>query len=314
LSAGCIRILEDTLAKGCIRLLARGGGWRRERHLRINQIVDGRLWERTPPGELGLHFSRHTLELLMWFTAENASDPNCRRSKPPSDSLTAADALVCYHVYTVLRQTPVACDLTKQLGFGTQALCWLAFPEDFTRRAAAEKPDLTAWAADDRAWILEALQGQLTRRWVDVERGKSQVQDWMAMQALGSAQERILDAFFQAAERAGRYDLARFLLAAIASLLPESASVADWTGGMKDTGKRFADREVTLQKALAVVRQLERLRQWQQAARNVGYFEETYAAAQMWKSEWERWDGEELVKRAEAVMRPLNINVRHSAR
>ena len=55
-------------------LLARAGGWRRERQLRSGQRVEGRLWERTPPGELGLTFSRQSLELLMWFTAENPTD------------------------------------------------------------------------------------------------------------------------------------------------------------------------------------------------------------------------------------------------
>src|ERR1700677_4911044 len=64
LSRQCVALVQDALAKGCTRLLATGGGWRRQRYLRGNRIADGRLWQRTPPAELGLHFSRHTLEML----------------------------------------------------------------------------------------------------------------------------------------------------------------------------------------------------------------------------------------------------------
>src|SRR5947209_7239920 len=67
-----VALVREALAKGCTAVLAgagvaraegavRGDGWRRERFLRDNRPVDGRLWERTPPERLGLTFSRHTL-------------------------------------------------------------------------------------------------------------------------------------------------------------------------------------------------------------------------------------------------------------
>src|SRR5512145_1433756 len=33
LSADCLHLVRDSLAKGCVLYLARAGGWRRERHL-----------------------------------------------------------------------------------------------------------------------------------------------------------------------------------------------------------------------------------------------------------------------------------------
>src|SRR5262245_21587153 len=65
LSRDAVGLVQDTLAKGCTRVLAGGlpgpfgrlGGWRRERFLRDGRIAEGRLWERTPPAELGLGFS-----------------------------------------------------------------------------------------------------------------------------------------------------------------------------------------------------------------------------------------------------------------
>ncbi|MBV9124409.1 MAG: hypothetical protein JO112_13700, partial [Planctomycetes bacterium] len=69
LSRVAVELVQDTLAKGCMLLVMRAGGWRRERFLRNDQVREGRLWDRTSPGELGLTFSRQTLRFLLWITA-----------------------------------------------------------------------------------------------------------------------------------------------------------------------------------------------------------------------------------------------------
>src|SRR5947209_5453334 len=74
LSRPAVRLVKDALAKGCVFLLARRGGWRVERHLRGGRVAEGRLWQRTPPAELGLTFSRHALEFLVWITAARPGD------------------------------------------------------------------------------------------------------------------------------------------------------------------------------------------------------------------------------------------------
>jgi FtsH ternary system domain X6 len=303
LSRACVHIIQDTLAKGCVRLLAQGGGWKRERFLRGNGIADGRLWQRSLPRDLGLRFSRNTLDLLLWFTAENAGDGKSRRRKPPPESMTVGDALVCYYAYTALRETQAGPALTNRLGFGSQALCWLAFPQDFTRRSGDEKPDFSLWTAGIGACVLEALQTELTQHLLAAEQSKQQLADAAGMQALGTSQERILAAL----GRAGRHDLARFLLAGLAELLPPSATAAAWIGNLRDAGTRLADRAVIYRKALAVIHRLERFQQWEEQARGVGYFDENYAAAQLWKADWETWQGEALCRRAETVFRELDV-------
>src|SRR5438105_14767605 len=65
LSPGAVRLVRDALGKGCPHLLATRGGWRKERFLRGEQVRDGRLWERTPPPDLGLAFSPQTLAFLL---------------------------------------------------------------------------------------------------------------------------------------------------------------------------------------------------------------------------------------------------------
>ena len=41
-------------------------------------------------------------------------------------------------------------------------------------------------------------------------------------------------------------------------------------------------------------------------ARSVGYFDEGYQAAQLWKAEWERYEGEVLCDRATTIVRQLD--------
>src|SRR6516165_3925234 len=69
LQRGAVGLVQEALAKGCTFLLAQRGGWRDERFLRGERVVSGRLWERTPPEQLGLAFSERTLEFLVWITA-----------------------------------------------------------------------------------------------------------------------------------------------------------------------------------------------------------------------------------------------------
>src|SRR5262249_4478950 len=210
-----------------------GDGWRRERHLRGNQVAEGRLWQRSPIAELGLHFSRHTLELLLWFTADNPEDPKSRRRTPPDAELTPADALVCYHAYTALRDTSAGPALPGRLGFGMQELCWLAFPDDFVRRPADQVINFERWTSGVRACILEAMQSELARRWIEAEEHKCRLVEWQSVQQHGQAKELVLTAFLDSAQRAGRQDLARFLLVALGELLPRRPAQADWTGNLR---------------------------------------------------------------------------------
>src|SRR5262249_8675995 len=159
------------------------------RHLRGNQIAEGRLWQRSPVSELRLHFSRHTLELLLWFTADSPGDSKSRRRPPPDAELTPADALVCYHAYLALRDTSACRALSGRLGFGTQELCWLAFPDDFVRRPADQSIDFVRWTSGVGACIVEAMQSELARRWHQAVGRMLRASEWQAMQQQGHALE-----------------------------------------------------------------------------------------------------------------------------
>jgi hypothetical protein len=267
-------------------------------------VVDGRLWQRTPPRELGLRFSLHSLRFLMWITAVKPDDEK-PRWLPPEQDLTCADLLLFYFAYQALRETEHGPALHNRVPFSRHGLCRLAFARDYMDLAANTSPDFVPWTSGLGACILEVMQRELAVRWIQLERGKGQIEDWRAMQALGRAQEQLLASFFEAIEASGRRDLARFLLEAAAGLLGQDARAGQWMGKLSTAGPRLADRTETYQAATVFLRHLHRLRDWALEARNVGYLDEGYAASQLWKADWEHWQGDRLHDRAQAIIREL---------
>src|SRR5262249_48709045 len=144
------------------------------------------------------------------------------------------------------------------------------------------------------AAMLEALQPDLTARWLQVEGSKERLADPQAMRALGQSQDRVLSAFLNAVEKAGRRDLARFLLRAAAYLVGRHPHPGMWPGGLQMGGMRLADRAATYQAATAFLRHLDRLAAWERWARTIPHYEEEYKAAQLWLADWEDYQGEQL--------------------
>jgi hypothetical protein len=308
LSRGAVNLVRDALGKGCTHLLAQRGGWRRERHLRGGKVVEGRLWERTPPADLGLPFSAHALDFLIWITAARPGDKE-PAWRPPPGELTAGDLLLLFFAHEGLRNTADslgAPTLRTRLPYAEHGLCWLAYPEDFTAVPQEYSPDFAPWTNGLGACMLEAMQPVLAARWVGVEGAKERIADPQVMRGVGQSQERVLGAFLDAVEKAGRLDLARFLLAAAGHLLGPHAHAGMWTGRLHLTGLRVADRVATYQASAAFLRQLDRLRGWERQARGVPFYEETYTASQLWLADWEHHEGGALHGRADAIVRQMD--------
>jgi hypothetical protein len=308
LHRNAVHLIQDALSKGCVLLLARRGGWRRERFLRGDRVVEGRLWERTPPVDLGLTFSAHTLRFLIWITANRPGDSE-RGWSAAEQELTLGDRLLLYFAHEGLRKVAEglgAPALRTRQPFVRHALCWLAFPEDYAASPVGARPNFTPWTNGVGAAMLEAMQPELARRWIEVESSKERLTDPQAMRVLGLAQERALTAFLDAIERVGRMDLARFLLQAAATLLGPHAHAGMWTAKLNLTGQRVADRAATYQAATIFLRMLDRLQTWERRARNVGYFDEGYAASQLWKADWDRVQGDRLIERVRAIVQQLD--------
>jgi FtsH ternary system-associated peptide len=303
LSDECLELVRDALGKGCVVYLARAGGWRCERHLRDGRAVEGRLWQRQPAGELGLTFSRHALHFLMWLTAGRPD--GAANWAPPLSELTPADQLLLLLAHERLRDTETGTALRARPALMQNGLVRLFFPEDFCGNTA--ELDYAPWTHGVGAAIIEALQPRLQRLWLERERAKRQIGDWLRLRGLGQSQEHALGAFLNACEAAGRPDLARFLLRAFAELLSPDLTPAFWVGGLLPSAAppRLAERLDVKRQGLAPLRQLERLAGWTRRFKGTQFFDEDYATAQLWLSDWERYDGDTIVHLAQGLLRQL---------
>jgi hypothetical protein len=48
------------------------------------------------------------------------------------------------------------------------------------------------------------------------------------------------------------------------------------------------------------------LEAWQRHARSVSFLDEDYAASQLWKSDWEQFQGDLVIHRARAIVHALD--------
>src|SRR5262249_10245890 len=100
-------------------------------------------------------------------------------------------------------------------------------------------------------------------------------------------------------------DLARFLLQTLSHLLRGKPPAQRWIAKLDVHDMRLADRLESYRSALAFVKHAEVLQRWQEQARTVGYFEEGYAARQLWKADWEAHDGDELCQHAQTILHEI---------
>src|SRR5262249_49392704 len=89
-------------------------------------------------------------------------------------------------------------------------------------------------------------------------------------------------------------------------LLTPDATAALWAGNLRQPAQRLADRAETYRGALAFLRQLPRLQEWDRRARGVAFYDEGYTASQLWKADWERFGGHAAAERAQEIIRQLD--------
>jgi len=303
LSATAVELVRETLSKGCVLYLTKAGGWKTDRFIRQGEPKVGRLWQRSSLEDLTLTFSRHSLDFLIWLTA-NRPRANERVWHAPAGELTLADQLLLFRVYDVLHgETTIADAFRQSSSFTENFLCRLFHPGAFY----GESPVADGWFTKNGVVILEALQQPLEASWLESERAKGHISEWLQLRDKGRLERGVLKAYLDAAETSQRRDLARFLLGVLDRLTatPDIGSEF-WLGGLQGSGPtRLAERLDVQRAALAVLEQGERLRNWEQQARRIGYLDDDYAAAQFWLSEWERRRGAASTARAEQIVRSI---------
>lgn len=282
LSPGALTSLRDTLARGTVLALARCGGARRRRHLTADAGESGpsRLWERHQAPALS--FSALCFHTLRWLVEQPLVVPGHRPldvDAPP----TLADELFLFLCCRLVAGTACAPAICIQPQFQRSTLCRLAFPDLFVAVPGSLDVEDFAPLLAGGGWLLEALQDELALRWRRLEEAKARLIEPKHLVDLGTAQERVLNAFLEAVDGAGRRDLAGFVLDALRPLVDQPAS--RWVSSLSPRASLSVKAEAR-RAAGASLRALGRMARWDAEHRAVRFFDDGYEAAQLLLSAW----------------------------
>lgn len=307
LSRDAVDALEDRLAKGIVEALVREGGWRREAYLREGAAREGAVWQRTAPERLGLELTGQSLRFLLWATARDAQGQNAGWEEGDSPR-TLGDDVLLFLAYRAVRAGTVAARLEtllvswRRLGpFRRNALVRLVYPLDLLTEDE-ESLDFDAWFGPTGAAILECLQRTIATEWIDLERRRREIRSAVEMRHAAGRIERTLDLYLDAAERAGRRDLARCLLSAMRRWSREPAEALRWSPQLDLSEFRLAERLRHRGAALAFPRVFLRTAAWFDRARATSIVDDEYPAARLLRSDWERHAGDESRRFAERLI------------
>jgi hypothetical protein len=301
-----IGLLKQILGRGAILELGRRGGWRPCSHLRsLEEVPTGRLWERHPQ-PVSVHFSALTMKLLQWLVASPLSVPSeCKPLK--GKKLTLGDQLALY----------LSCDLATRCelppgpfadspAFRHAPLCWLGFPELLGRKKPMPKdgPPAQAWEVlvTEGVVLLEALQQDLARRWVQIERGKRGVVKPQVMIAIGESQGAVLARMAELLEHHDRRDLMSFVVEAAGRVLRYRPEATWWIGGIAQVGT-LSERQQAFRAAGALLEAVAIPGRWVEQAQGVRFFDDDYGASQLLLKQWEQLGPEGMAHAHQLVQR-----------
>lgn len=266
--------LGDTLSRGAVLSLAKQGGWLKDGPLR--------LWERhsVPP----LAFTGNTVRLLSWVltTPLAESDASPLLFKGP---ITVAEDFLIAMLIDRLRGTGCDALLARQLSIRRLPITTLAHAALMAREVALD--EIPQFEVPVLAPFIEGLRSLLARSWLAAERNKRDLTAPDMLSRMGKAQTDVLDGFFVAIDKAGRRDLATFLIDAATSWFAADRSADELTRSMSADAP-LRERTDARRRAAAMLRSLGRLREWDQEHRSVRFIDDGYALAQRLVVDWER--------------------------
>ncbi|MBT3218019.1 MAG: hypothetical protein HN348_02930 [Proteobacteria bacterium] len=292
-----LELVKQTLSRGVVLQLARRGGAFRDRYLIAGEAVEGRVWQRY--SELPLHFSTRSMRLLRWLTFDPVGEKtrSLGRNRP-----TLGDQILLYLTADLLERAGLGRVIGQQSGF-EQPLVWLGFADWLYGetppkiRAGDFRPLL------EQPAILECLQPDFSRRWLEMERTKRHFREPAQLTQFGQSQEAVLSAYLDAIDGEGRRDLAFFLMDATSRLFDVEPDQRHWVGGL-DPHTSLQARSQARRAAGAMVSAINRLAVWHREHQATRFFDDEYPAAQLLLSQWENL-GELRLARARELVRQL---------
>lgn len=236
----------------------------------------GRFWEHHAP--VGLTFSLATLQLLRWLLATRLVAPaGTPLELPIGGALTVGDQVMVYFALEAMDGTPAQATIAGQPLVRAAALAWLGFADVLGAGGAAVPGELASLCGGAGAIVVEALGGELARRWRAVELRKRAIAAPEVLIALGAAQDATLGGFLAACERHGRKDLAGFVIDAAAPLLRRDIAPLPHR---LDPGATLGLRATARLAAGALLRAVMVWAAWDQAHRGVRFIDDDYPVAQ----------------------------------
>jgi hypothetical protein len=272
------RLLEDTLRHAWRTLWLRGGA-KPSASVKDgsagSEIRRGRLWERHAPASLS--FTAATVKLLRWLVATPFAAPASTLPELPAMPLAVGDQLMIYLALDAARSTPALRGIAIQPFVRAAPLAWLGFAPLLVGRSV-NVPAFESLTAGSGAIVVEALQGELAKRWYTAELDKRAITDPQELIELGTAQEAVLAGFMGACDQRGRRDLAAFVIDAAIPLLAKNISPAP---AELDPKSPLSVRAQARTAAGAMLRAVLRWQDWDQEHRGVRFIDDNYQAAQL---------------------------------
>lgn len=275
----CAELVGDALAQIWPAL------WRREgakpgASIRAGKVIRGRGWERHPPS--ALEFSPFTFALLRWLVEvplAAGTAPNLLATP-----VVTGDQVVAYLALSASADTPAQLSIARSSKVALAPLAWLGFAHVLP----GEPPASSTWdelVTGPGAVVLEALQHDLAKRWRTIELTKRAVTDPETLIALGRAQDLTLTVFMDACSRAGRRDLAGFVIEAMVRLL--GMQVAPFPTSL-DRSRPLSVRTAARKASGALLRGLETWLRWDREHRGIRFLDDDYEASQLLLMRFER--------------------------
>lgn len=319
LSRKCVELVQDTLAKGCTSFFARRG-WQFDRFIHDGEPRSGRLWQRYAPEQMSLEFSRNTMRLLIWLTAEDVSRPK-QSMAIRREQLTIGDHLLNLIAVTELSkehgslaQTNNSSLLLRRSLFRLNPINWFFLAEALAGKLsgmdpASENP-FVEWFRPDRVWVVETLQKDIARNWSKLEVQKRRFVDPQTLLQLSETQQRTIDCYLTAADNAGRRDLGLWLLGSASEAMSDWREDSAWFENLNLSQFRLTERQSLYKSALCLFHAVARVGGWHDDFMNVSYYDEDYQASQLWKSKWESIDGDRIRRASRELIQsvaPLRV-------
>jgi|GEM_PF-2939981 len=286
------RLLQETLSRGAILALARGGGWRRGEWLDgRGGVKTGRLWERHAPP--ALTFSAATVDTLNWLVGSGAeARPKLvSRGKAP---LERGDELVLALAGDLVAGTPLGEQFFSQGLVRRSGLAWLMHPLSLALSdgSACQPAVLASWTEPDAAPIIEALTPTLAVRHQTLFLAGPRFGEPAVVVSIGETTRNILEALSASPTRP---DLASFFVDAGVATLDRLAVDAELTPPLSPRTS-LGERSRAFEAAGSWLRGLLRLRRRLDAARGTSYIDDDYVVSQFLLRRWEHLSVERIQK------------------